>query len=47
LDDRGLPVGLSLAGLPEREAEVVGLDVVIDEEIQPWRREPRISLGLP
>jgi aspartyl-tRNA(Asn)/glutamyl-tRNA(Gln) amidotransferase subunit A len=47
LDDRGLPVGLSLAGLPEREAEVVGLGVVIDEEVQLWRREPRIRLGLP
>jgi aspartyl-tRNA(Asn)/glutamyl-tRNA(Gln) amidotransferase subunit A len=41
-DDRGLPVGLSLAGLPEWEAEVVGLGVVIDEEVQLWRREPKI-----
>ena len=41
-DDRGLPVGLSLAGLPEREADVVGLGVVIDEVVQLWRKEPRI-----
>ncbi|GAA0955012.1 amidase [Kribbella koreensis] len=43
LDDRGLPVGLSLAGLPEREAELVGLGVVIDEELQSWRKQPPAS----
>lgn len=40
LDERGLPVGLSLAGLPEREAELIGLGVVIDEELQNWRKQP-------
>lgn len=40
LDDRGLPVGLSLAGLPEREADVVGLGVVIDETVQLWKLMP-------
>jgi aspartyl-tRNA(Asn)/glutamyl-tRNA(Gln) amidotransferase subunit A len=40
VDSRGLPVGLSLAGLPEREAELVGLGAVVDEEIALWRRAP-------
>ncbi|MFC9692860.1 amidase [Kribbella sp. NPDC056951] len=39
-EHRGLPVGLSLAGLPEREAELVGLGVVIDEELELWRSGP-------
>ncbi|NEA32901.1 amidase [Streptomyces sp. SID13031] len=39
-DDRGLPVGLSLAGLPEREAELLGLGILIDEELQLWRHGP-------
>ena len=43
LDDQGLPVGLSLAGLPEREAEVVGLGIAIDETIQMWRDEPELT----
>ena len=43
LDDRGLPVGLSLAGLPEREAELLGLGIVIDEELQSWRQQPPSS----
>jgi aspartyl-tRNA(Asn)/glutamyl-tRNA(Gln) amidotransferase subunit A len=38
LDQRGLPVGLSLAGLPEQEAELLGLGIVIDEEVGLWRR---------
>ncbi|WP_433022546.1 amidase [Kribbella sp. CA-294648] len=40
LDERGLPVGLSLAGLPEREGELLGLAIVIDEELQSWRKQP-------
>jgi aspartyl-tRNA(Asn)/glutamyl-tRNA(Gln) amidotransferase subunit A len=39
-DDRGLPVGLSLAGLPERENELLGLGILIDEELQLWRHAP-------
>jgi aspartyl-tRNA(Asn)/glutamyl-tRNA(Gln) amidotransferase subunit A len=39
-DRRGLPVGLSLAGLPEREADLVALGVALDEEIQAWRYRP-------
>jgi aspartyl-tRNA(Asn)/glutamyl-tRNA(Gln) amidotransferase subunit A len=41
LDDRGLPVGLSLAALPEREADLLGLGIAIDEELQSWRKSPR------
>jgi aspartyl-tRNA(Asn)/glutamyl-tRNA(Gln) amidotransferase subunit A len=40
LDGRGLPVGVTLAGLPEREADLVGLGVVIDEQIALWQQEP-------
>ncbi|TCN43346.1 aspartyl-tRNA(Asn)/glutamyl-tRNA(Gln) amidotransferase subunit A [Kribbella orskensis] len=40
LDDRGLPVGLSLAALPEREAQLLGLGIVIDEELQSWSKQP-------
>jgi len=40
LDDRGLPVGLSLAGLPEHEAQLVGLGALVDEQVALWRREP-------
>ncbi len=40
LDGRGLPVGVTLAGLPEREAELVGLGLVIDEQIALWQQEP-------
>ena len=40
LDGRGLPVGLQLAGLPEREAELVGLGIALDEDVQLWRRSP-------
>jgi aspartyl-tRNA(Asn)/glutamyl-tRNA(Gln) amidotransferase subunit A len=39
-DDGGLPVGLSLAALPEREAELLGLGILIDEELQLWRQGP-------
>lgn len=42
LDGRGLPVGLSLAGLPEREGDLLGLGVVIDEEIGFWRQAPAL-----
>jgi aspartyl-tRNA(Asn)/glutamyl-tRNA(Gln) amidotransferase subunit A len=40
LDERGLPVGLELAGLPEQEAGLVGLGVTFDEDVQLWRRAP-------
>jgi aspartyl-tRNA(Asn)/glutamyl-tRNA(Gln) amidotransferase subunit A len=40
LDERGLPVGLELAGLPEQEAALVGLGIVLDEDVQLWRRNP-------
>lgn len=40
LDERGLPVGLALAGLPEREAELVGLGIAVDEEVRLWERAP-------
>ncbi len=40
LDPRGLPVGLSLAALPEQEAALVGLGVVVDEQVGLWRRNP-------
>lgn len=43
LDDRGLPVGLSLAALPEREADLLGLGILIDEELQLWRHGPPTS----
>ncbi|WP_405058200.1 amidase [Kribbella sp. NBC_01505] len=42
-DNRGLPAGLSLAGLPEREAELVGLGILIDEELQLWRHGPPVT----
>jgi len=35
--------GLSLAALPEREAQFLGLGIVIDEELQSWRRSPRAA----
>ena len=40
LDDRGLPVGLELAGLPEQEAGLVALAITLDEDVQLWRRSP-------
>lgn len=40
LDRRGLPVGLSLAALPEREGDLLALGILIDEEIALWRRAP-------
>jgi aspartyl-tRNA(Asn)/glutamyl-tRNA(Gln) amidotransferase subunit A len=45
LDDRGLPVGLQLAGLPEAEAELVGLGITLDEDVRMWERAPAISTG--
>jgi aspartyl-tRNA(Asn)/glutamyl-tRNA(Gln) amidotransferase subunit A len=44
IDQRGLPVGLSLAAVPEREADLVGLGIVIDEEIGMWRRLPPAAI---
>ena len=41
LDERGLPVGLSLAALPEAEAELVGLGIAVDEDVRLWERAPR------
>ncbi|MEV0797100.1 amidase [Kribbella sp. NPDC050281] len=43
-DNRGLPVGLSLAALPEREADLLGLALAIDEELQLWRHGPPSGL---
>ena len=40
VDLRGLPVGLSLAALPEQEAALVGLGIVVDEQVGLWRRNP-------
>ncbi|HEY0616335.1 MAG TPA: amidase [Kribbella sp.] len=40
LDDRLLPVGLSLASLPDHEAELLRLGIAIDEELQTWRQSP-------
>jgi aspartyl-tRNA(Asn)/glutamyl-tRNA(Gln) amidotransferase subunit A len=40
LDDRRLPVGLQLAGLPEQEAALVGLGITLDEDVQLWRTSP-------
>ena len=40
VDGRGLPVGLQLAGLPEREAALVGLGMALDEDVQLFRRSP-------
>jgi aspartyl-tRNA(Asn)/glutamyl-tRNA(Gln) amidotransferase subunit A len=39
-DRTGLPVGLSLAGPPEREADLLTLGVVVDEEVRAWQRVP-------
>ena len=36
----GLPVGLQLAALPEQEAPLVGLGLVVDEAVALWRRDP-------
>jgi len=49
LDDRGLPVGLELAGLPEQEAALVGLGIVLDEDVRLWRSAPPSApeLGAP
>ena len=40
LDERGLPVGLELAGLPEQEAGLVGLGIVLDEDVRLWQQNP-------
>ena len=40
IDDRGLPVGLLLAGLPEQEASLLQLAVTLDEDVQLFRRSP-------
>ena len=45
LDDRGLPVGLELAGLPEQEAGLVGLGIALDEDLQLWRHNPLDARG--
>ena len=45
LDDRGLPVGLELAGLPEQEAGLVGLGIALDEDVQLWRRDKPLDAG--
>ena len=40
VDGRGLPVGLTLAALPEAEASLLSIGCALDEEIAFWRREP-------
>lgn len=45
VDERGLPVGLQLAGLPEREAALVGLGIAVDEDVRLWQRNPLDSGG--
>jgi aspartyl-tRNA(Asn)/glutamyl-tRNA(Gln) amidotransferase subunit A len=40
LDERGLPVGLQLAGLPEQEAALVGLGIALDEDVRFWEQAP-------
>ncbi|CAA9355417.1 MAG: Aspartyl-tRNA(Asn) amidotransferase subunit A @ Glutamyl-tRNA(Gln) amidotransferase subunit A [uncultured Frankineae bacterium] len=47
LDDRGLPVGLELAGTPEQEAGLVGLGITLDEDVQLWRSRPRCTPDNP
>ena len=47
IDSRGLPVGVSLAALPEHEAALVGLGIVIDEEVRLWRRLPPTVMARP
>ena len=39
-DTRGLPVGLSLAAIPEREADLLALGIRIDEDLRLWRHGP-------
>ena len=43
VDERGLPVGLQLAALPEREADLVGLGITVDEDIRLWERVPPLG----
>ena len=43
VDHLGLPVGLSLAALPEQEAALVGLGAAVDEDVQLWRRNPLVG----
>ncbi len=43
LDDRGLPVGLMLAALPEQEEDPVGLGVTLDEDVQLFRLRPLLE----
>ena len=45
-DNRGLPVGLSLATIPEREANLLGLGIVIDEDLHLWRHGPPTGVVL-
>jgi aspartyl-tRNA(Asn)/glutamyl-tRNA(Gln) amidotransferase subunit A len=43
LDGRELPVGLQLAGLPEREGELVGIGIALDEEVRFWEHAPPLQ----
>ena len=43
LDERGLPVGLQLAGLPEQEAALVGLGITLDEDVRLWEQSPPLT----
>ena len=40
LDGRGLPVGLQLAGLPDQEADLLGLGITLDEDVRLWEQPP-------
>lgn len=44
LDGQGLPVGLALAALPEREAALVGLGIAVDEQVRLFERNPLAPL---
>lgn len=45
LDQRGLPVGLQLAGTPEQEAHLVGLAIAVDEDVRLWEQNPLDDAG--
>lgn len=46
LDDRGLPVGLLLAGLPLAEAPLLSLGIALDEDVRFFERRPPVLAAL-
>ena len=42
-DERGLPVGLQLAALPEQEGALVGHGIALDEDVRFWEQAPPLS----